>query len=209
MVQKQFSDKLVTREMAMEMSPRSIQETYAAISEEIKQMNELELESQFESTTKDFYLRKKLWPMIKLCSDTEQSFLIKEWLDGIVTKQHLYYNVFKNPFRFCWIFTPLSEHSDQYEDMFHLLLNKFRLKIKNLEINDDNFSATVKLLESLANRVMGPVIHRVDTRLMARHQHEVVGERIKSIEPVDIDKQLEALEQKKIEATARDVNEPE
>lgn len=182
-----------SRDTALSLVPSKFGDVFANMDEHISNMTELELETHFDRTPNDYALRKRLWELV----DQGQEFTSADWARGICQPSYIVNTVWKNPYRLSWLFIPVQSFKDTYEETFSFLLNKFRQRISDMTINDDNLSAAVKLLEHLSNRVLGPVPKNINMRTQS-----IPGPQANSpAEPESLDERLKRLESGKIAQT--------
>lgn len=193
----------VTRMTAINLMPAKFREKFETIDPVVLDMSEMDLEEHFNRTPNDYALRRRLWELVPQAQMEGRKLTVDEWSLGIVDPSYIHTKLIHNPFRLAWLFTPLQTHFARYEELFDVLFNKFRKKVKEMDINDDNFAATVKLLENLTNRVMGAVPKNIN--LKAAHVHADA----RSSAPVnreEVDKRLQELESMKNAVPVIDVD---
>lgn len=194
----------VTRLSAIELFPDKLRETFSKMEPGILEMTELELEEHFNRTPNDYALRRQLWRIIPEAHKSGTKLTFEDWCRGIVASAHIHQGVMNSPFRLAWMFTPMETHADMYEEMFSILFNKFRKKVQTMQITDANFASSIKLLENLANRVMGPLPRNIN--LKAAHMHHNAPPKKPLTNEADIDRRLEELESMKDAVPVIDVD---
>lgn len=199
----------VTRQTALDLLPERFTRLFVEMDDTIANLTEVELEEHFNRTPTDWAFRKKLWETVDEALGSGADHIVVDTLcKGVIDTGYLYNRMVNNHYRISWIFTPLQTFQVMYEESFHIVFNKIRKFVLKTEVNSDNVKDFLKIAQEFGNRTIGPVIQKVDTRILARHQHEHKNLSA-TLPPNDIDKQIEALEQAKLVSSAREVKEPE
>lgn len=180
------------RVTALQAMPTKFGVIFSEMAEEIRELNEVELEAHFTRTPLDYALRKRLWQLVEESQGGTDTITVDAWALGLCEPSYIHAKVIYNHYRLSWLFTPLATFHDQYEEMFSILLSKTRKKIKEIDINDDNISAVIKLLENLANRVLGPVPKNFNIKTQ-----NIPGPSESSHGPKDVETKLKELEERR------------
>jgi len=181
-----------SRLIALDMLPPKYRVKFTEMDPLVADMTEMGLEERFTRTPNDYALRKRLWELVDECQLTGQKISTEAWVRGIVESPYMHQTLINNPFRLAWLLTPLTHHSARYEELFHLVFSKLRKRMSEMEVNDANFASTVKFLENLSNRVMGPVPRNINLKTQSLPPPEPVR-----TNNADMDKRLKELEDMK------------
>lgn len=159
-----LEDTLATRKLALSFMTTPFQEAFDKMPPEIHRMTEIDLEGHFDRTPLDWALRRRLWDMVAISEATGKKISITDWTEGVSSRQYIYDRLCDDPYRLSWIFTPLSTFKTQYEELFSVQFNQMRKFLLKTAVDENNFFARMKLLENLANRVLGPVPKNINLR---------------------------------------------
>lgn len=176
-----------------------LHEKVAAIPDSLRLKNEDELRDELHPTRTVFAVKRQLWRVGLAALDAgEDSLPVVRIFDNICTKQMFYEHLMQNPLCLAWLFTPPSDVSTLVEEAFLFGLSKIRNEILTLPINEKTAPIVFKAFQYFADRHLGAVTQKVETKslhvnvdgvarpeLMSREQ---VYEKIKELESL-VDKQ--------------------
>lgn len=206
MTSNQPSWTLSTRKEAVEQWGGAIAERFSQIEADILLMNELELATHFKPSPTDYYIRKSFWKVTKEM-ESGADVLVGDIYGGICTTQQFYDKILKNKYRTAWIFTPFEKSEEMFEEFFYAMFMKMRSEMLAMPITDKTIGPFVKLLESLANRVVGPVPHKIEQKSMNVN----VAAEMKDVTGADVEDKFTELRSKMeaLPASAKNVENPE
>lgn len=193
-----YEELKTSRAHALQCMTPTFQESFEAVSEEVRAMNELELTNHFAPTPNDYALRKRLWELVSIPGTS--GIGIEVLAGGIVSHQTI--SIMKrNPHKLMWILTPLESFEEMYEQTFYALLSKIRKFVASNEVNSRNIGSMMQLYDRLENRVLGPVAKNINIRTQ-KIQPSQAG--LKNVTPAELDERIKELEGKSTTANLLD-----
>ena len=140
-------------------------EISSQVPDEILSMVETELSKKFTQTDTDFLLRKRLHEVVKAAkgSGAEKIPTIRIY-EGICTRQSFYEKIAKNPHRIAWFLQPIASYQEMLEESLYFALKKVRDELLTMPVTEKSAPAILKALEFFANRALGPVIQRIESK---------------------------------------------
>lgn len=196
------------RVTAFDVMPPKFKAAFETMPQDIPEMTEFELETQFRRTMVDFMLRQRLWELVPHANATGHKITVDEWCRGICEPPNVHQKIMANPYRLSWLFTPLQAGYDRYSEMFDILVTKMRQKVLDMSITDENIGDAIRLLENITNRTMGPVPKNINLRAQQIPGPLAAPQATTQATTEDIDQRIAELEEKKA-LTAKVVNPPE
>lgn len=141
-------------------------ERYSQIHPDVLLMSEMELTDNFKPSPYDYHLRKRFWEMTKARGPDDPQIEISKLYDGICFASQFYERILKNHYILSWMLTPLEDHSAIFEEFFYTLFMKMRKEMLDMPISEKTLGHFNKTLENLGNRVLGPVIQKIEQKSM-------------------------------------------
>lgn len=167
------------------------------ISPEILAMDEAELQSHFKPTINDFFIRQRVFSLLRAqkSSGLDGKIEVSKIFDGICTKTNFHSRLLINPYRHAWYLIPIAEDAKLMEEGFYSFLRKVREEFLTLPVNEKTAGPIMKALEFFANRHLGPTIQRIEQKSMnlnvTRNEKDV-----SSLNPEEMLKKYEELQSK-------------
>lgn len=162
-------DEASSRDLATSLFGDYFLKAYEAVPDNIKIMQESELEEHRKPTSIDFGIRRRLWKKVE---DSKQfgikGFQISELYRGICAKQLLYQNILNNPYRLMWILCPFQDMSDQIDEGLFIAIKRVKNELLALPVNEKTAGYILKALDWFANRssILGPITQQIEQRSM-------------------------------------------
>ncbi|MFN9976619.1 MAG: hypothetical protein ACK58T_42635 [Phycisphaerae bacterium] len=143
-------------------------EKYEEIPESIKSLNESELVKNFNQTTNDYLIRKRVTELLKRVPElgSDHKFDTPEIYTGICTHQAFYDRMIQSPYRLCYYFLELHSYDTLIEDTFYQFTMKVRNEILQMPVTEKSAPVILKAWESFANRHLGATIQKIEQKSM-------------------------------------------
>lgn len=153
----------VRAELVSMLSER-IQQYVFDIPDEVWALNELELEKEYSPTTVDFMLRKNIWRIFKENKKNGVSHIDAIQIYGGVCAKQSFFVGLANHTRLAWILIEPQNLEAMIEESFLFGLRRMRHEVLTMSLNDKNIGHFLKAVEFLANRALGPMVQRIESK---------------------------------------------
>jgi hypothetical protein len=148
----------------IELCEGKLHEIVSGIPVELFGLSDIELETHFKRTDRDFIIRKNLHKLAAEARLTGKKIMPTKLYDGVCTRQNFYYSILTNPHRVAWYLRPVEDYADLIEDAFYFGLKRARQELLTMPINEKTASAFLKALEFFASRHLGPLLQRIESK---------------------------------------------
>lgn len=189
------------REEIISCFSQSMKNYFSNIPLSLLEKSEFELEELFTPTTIDWAIRRKMWELFEqINAGVGEDIGPVDLYDGICSKQNFFFFL-KNPIRLAWVSIIPTAYNTLQDRGFYLGLTKVVNYIQKTPVDAKNLSVFLKLIEQFANRVIGPVTQRVETKNLSVNIHQT--EDISN--PESVNKKLQELKTKLLEEPKQDI----
>lgn len=142
-------------------------EAFVTLPDEVMSLSETDLEKKFKATDVDFMLRKKFQELVVQCKTVEGSHIgAIDVYDEICSKQYFFTQIITNKYRIAWLLCPIKSFHSMLEDCLYFTIKKVRDEVLTMPVTPQTAGHIMKALEYFTNRVIGPVVQRVENKNM-------------------------------------------
>jgi hypothetical protein len=160
-----FPEIHASRISILELLSGDFKASLEAIPPEVLAMSEQELNEVRKPTSVDYFIRKKLWSMYDKCQAVGlKEISTKELYDGICSHHSFYERVMVSPHRLAWIFIRPNVYDELIDEAFYFGMKRMRDEVLTMPITEKTMGHFMKAIEFLANRALGPVIQRIESK---------------------------------------------
>ena len=176
---------------------------FSGVPDDLLDKTDLDLEEMFSPTAVDWGLRRRLW---KLYEQATKGVLEEiqpvDIYEDICSRQN-FFRLIKNPLKLSWYSIPPMAYDTLLDRGLYLGLSKVIEYVQRTKIDAKNFGKFLQLVEQFANRVVGPVTQKLETKnLSVNFSHDVGA----LSNPESVNKKLEELKTKLLrDSAAEDV----
>jgi hypothetical protein len=189
-------DVSASRISVMDMLVGGIKTSIEAIPPEVMAMSEDELNKVRAPLTVDYLLRKSLWEHFERCQKAGiKEITVSEIYEGITSHQNFYQKVLVNPHRLAWIFIKPPTADVLFEEAFFFGMARIRAEVLTMPINEKTMGPIIKAMEWIANRHLGPMIQKMESRNVNLNLTPA-----ESQDPAELETRLGDLKQKLLKA---------
>lgn len=181
--------------------PTVLSRQIAVIPESIFAMDEEELRLAARATLVEEQLRISFWREYNSAQDNEKKINISNVYGPVCSQSHFLKRIVTNSHKLAFMLTPPQDYKLRLESMldfgFSQLEEILRLPNKDNKGNPNTklIAEKFKIVDSLHNRVMGAIPHRIDTRSV---NHNIDGPPVtptQLTDPLLVEQQLQELRQ--------------
>lgn len=144
---------------------KEVKNAFISLPLELQSQTDFELESLFKPSLIDWAIRKRLWSLFDKAKENGLTEIpTTSIFEDICTEQNFYGRTIKNPLKLAWLSIRPNTYETIIDRSFYLGMNKILDFIQKTEIDGKNFANFLRLVHFLADRAIGPVTHKLETK---------------------------------------------
>lgn len=187
-----------------------------AVPDHMLQMSEVELHNAARPTPADYRLRQNITDRIR-----EAKALGKEQItqtsiyEGVVSRSAFQQYLLPNPIKVAWMIRPVVNHDAYYEAIMREGLKKLFDIMQSTDADPKYLPQILKLTEKAADRVLGPVVQRIQMhqKQEVTHSAKITSREVDPEDPIalqakvdEIQAKLDSANIKKLPAAVEDID---
>lgn len=181
--------------------PTYVSRQIAVIPDAIFEMDEDELRKAARATLVEEQLRISFWREYNSAQDNQKKINISNVYGPVCSQSHFVKRIISNSHKLAFMLTPPQDYKLRLESMldfgFAQLEEILRLPNKDNKGNPNTklIAEKFKIVDSLHNRVMGAIPHRIDTRNVNTNIDATQTPQVPITDPKLVEEQLQELRQ--------------
>lgn len=134
------------------------------LTDEVLLLTEEELREKARASVADQEMRRKFWKIVEECNRTGRQPVYSEIYRDTVSPAYFWNKIAVNPYKVAWIIRPIVDYKDFCGAVFKFGLDNLRDFIVSTKVTEKNSGQYLKVLEFFANRSVGPVVQRIESK---------------------------------------------
>lgn len=201
------ADEFAHRDVALFFAGR-LRTAIENVPDELKQLTELQLDDRVRPSVVEWNLRKRVSEKVKEARVLKKDHIPTARIyEDLTARSWFEDHLITNPLKVAWIIRPMIHHTDMYEAINRVALAKIFQIVSTSEIDPKLLPQILRVAEQAGNRAYGAVAQKMQIQSRNLNVEVKQGSLPPSPGQEDIQKQIQALQSKLLEAP-KDVTPP-
>jgi len=175
------------------------------IPDELKLKNEQELADMITPTPVDYAMKKNFWDLFVRVRDQKMQPLQSDIYNGVCRATYFYQCYVINPARIAWMIHPPTDSFSLVEEAFAIAFRRVKEDLLTMPVTDKSAPVLLKLFTYLADRKLGPMLHRIETRNLHVGVNMPGDKQQLPTTPAELEAQMDKIKKKLTDNMTRDV----
>lgn len=200
MLPEKVTEHTVTREEIIALFHGDLRLALESLPASVSIMTLDEIEAQRVPNENDYLMRRNLWREVDQARKSGETKIDAVDIFGSVCSKQAFTKVLQNPLRLAWLLIPPQQDIDRMRNILDMSLGRLSRTMATIDINEKSLGHYLKALDMLMNRVLGPVVQRLDARHATVNLNKPIQGNIDGLN------QIEELKEQIVQRTVKEID---